>query len=198
MAIIQPELSAAWFFQLMIAGGLFVGLAGLVKYSPATTAFEQTWQKKIAINHDHWWWRIIACVFDPKALVVWDFILSGVLLFKGNIARAIWALLTLASCDLFGILVKHYVKRKRPDHRKQRASYSFPSGHTLGTTLMLLMGQMFWHSAWAILIYVLIWGLVVYCRLTLCAHYLTDVLAAVSLAYAWWIASEMIYILIMR
>ena len=130
---------------------------------------------------------------------MWDFLLAGLLMVQGRWLRAIYVLAMLASVDAFGIWVKHHLKRQRPATFGQATpTYSFPSGHTLGTTMMALMiGMLFPHLLIRSLV-LLGWLLVIGCRLTLHAHYPSDVFGAIVLAYGWWIGGELLYILITR
>lgn len=140
-------------------------------------------------------WQFIAIVFDPKALVIWDFVLAGGLTVAGFWQRGLFVLAALGTLDLFGIWLKHHVKRPRP---QGSTGYSYPSGHTLGTTMMALLVAILYPHVLTRIIVAIIWILVVYSRLTLRAHHLTDVIAAILLATCWWIVAEWIYLLLMR
>lgn len=182
-----------------MAAGLFGVLCWLVKNSARFSKFEERLQRRLLRPQSNWWWQLIAFLFDPKLMVLWDFILAAVLLLTGRWSRAVYVLATLGTVDAFGIFVKHHVKRQRPgEFMKDTTTYSFPSGHTLGTTMMALMITMLFASPWLHVLILVAWILVIACRLTLRAHYPADVLGAVLLADAWWIAAEYGYILLMR
>lgn len=198
VAIIHPEINFIWGTLFICLTVLFSVLCWLVKDSTQFVQFEERLQTRFIHQQNHWWWQLIAIVFDPKTVVLWDFILAFFLLWMGRWPRAIFVLGALGTVDAFGIAIKHYIKRQRPEAAVQRATYSFPSGHTLGTTMMMLMITTLFTSPWIIGGAVVAWLLVIICRLTLQAHYPADVLGAVILAVVWWIGAEFLYLLIMR
>ncbi|WP_251548184.1 phosphatase PAP2 family protein [Limosilactobacillus caecicola] len=199
MANIHPELNWFWATVWLIVSLLFVALCGLIKTSARFNTLDQRWQQRLFAQSDHWWWQAIAAVFDPKTLVVWDFALAGLLLCLGRPARAIYVLAALGTLDAFGIWVKHHVKRTRPTtFAKGTTTYSFPSGHTLGTTMLALMMTMLFANPFLNGLALLLWLLVIICRLRLQAHYPADVCGAVLLAISWWIGTEWLFLLIMR
>lgn len=198
VAIIQPKFNFWWGTQLLVAAIIFASLCWLVSRSRRFNEYETRLQQRLIRQQSNWWWHVIAVVFDPKTMVFWNFCLAGVLLFIGRWPRAIFVLACLGTVDAFGILVKHQIRRSRPaDFVKATTTYSFPSGHTLGTTMMALIMTMLFPGWWQWLI-LLCWLLVIYCRLTLRAHYPADIVAAIALAYSWWIGAEWIYNLLMR
>lgn len=199
VAIIHPQFNGWWLGQLVVSGLLFVLLSILITCSPWLTAHEETMQEKWLHPSRHWSWQIIARVFDPKVVVIWDFLLAGWLLIQGRSPRAIFVLATLGTVDAFGIVVKHTLRRVRPTTFAQdTVSYSFPSGHTLGITIMALMIQMLFTNFWVGGAVFIVWLLVIGSRLTLRAHYPSDIIGAILLAYGWWIGAELLYLLIMR
>ncbi|MEP7763301.1 phosphatase PAP2 family protein [Sanguibacter sp. 25GB23B1] len=98
---------------------------------------------------------------------------------------------------VISVLIKAVVARPRPDDGLMtvpgvETSFSFPSGHTIGAaTLVLVSGYLIWsrhHSGrlfglWALASVVVV-AIVAVSRLYLGYHFVTDVLAAVSLALA--------------
>lgn len=199
MDIIQPQINWLWGWRLIITAGTFFILCWLVSHSQRFNEFEIEVQHHLRHQQTNWWWHFIARVFDPKLIVIWDFCLAGYLLLIDLPTRAVFVIATLGTVDAFGILVKHLVKRGRPDDfGQEQTTYSFPSGHTLGTTMMVLMINMVINIWWLNLLLIVIWLMVVYCRLTLRAHYPADVVGALLLAYSWLISAEWLYILIMR
>lgn len=102
----------------------------------------------------------------------------------------------LASTAL-STIIKAVVARPRPPEGLMtvpgvESSFSFPSGHTIGAaTLVLVSGYLVWtrhHSrrvavVWTVASVVIV-GVVAFSRLYLGYHFVTDVLAAVSLAVA--------------
>lgn len=199
VAIIQPQINFTWLTLLAITTILFVILCWLIHASTRFSKYEERLQQRLLRQQNHWWWHVIAAVFDPKTIVAWDFLLAGYLFIIGKPARAVYVLAMLATVDAFGILVKHVLKRRRPTtFYKDTPTYSFPSGHTLGTTMMALMISMLFPQSLIIGLMFIAWLLVIICRLTLRAHYPADVVGAVLLAVSWWIGGELIYTLIMR
>lgn len=95
------------------------------------------------------------------------------------------------------VLIKAAVARPRPDEELMtvpgiETSFSFPSGHTIGAaTLVFVSGYLIWSrhhtgrrfAVWALASVVVI-ALVAGSRLYLGYHFVTDVLAAMSLALA--------------
>lgn len=95
------------------------------------------------------------------------------------------------------VLIKAVVARPRPADELMtvpgvESSFSFPSGHTIGAaTLVLVSGYLIWSrhhtglrlTIWAVASVVVV-ALVAVSRLYLGYHFVTDVLAAVSLALA--------------
>lgn len=120
------------------------------------------------------WWRLAGQWRDPVLLV-------GAMLLSTAVS----------------VTIKAVVARPRPDDELMsvpgvESSFSFPSGHTIGaTTLVLVSGYLIWErhrsglrfTLWAVssvLVVVLVAG----SRLYLGYHFITDVLAAISLAVA--------------
>lgn len=199
VAIIHPQFNTWWTSQLLISGLLFVILCLLITRSQRFVTIEERIQKGWFTQRNNWWWQLVATLFDPKLLVVGDFLFAAWLLAQGNKVRAIFVLTTLGTADACGIVIKHTLKRIRPaSFTQNKGSYSFPSGHTLGITIMVLMLQAQLVTIWWHIALFVIWLLVVCSRLILHAHYLSDVLGALLFAYSWWIGAELLYLLIMR
>lgn len=97
------------------------------------------------------------------------------------------------------ILVKYSVSRLRPLHKLITVGgYSFPSGHTFSTTVLvftlLTLIAHFCKVSWLKLFSRLIglaWIiLIMYSRVYLRAHYLTDVCGGFLLASGWWLLAN--------
>lgn len=119
----------------------------------------------------------------------------------GTLGRQRWQAGLLAAAMLLStaisLAVKHIVARPRPPLDTQsvagvESTYSFPSGHTIGTaTLLLVVGYLAWVRrpqlrallAW-LAVAVLGTALVALSRLYLGYHFVTDVAASVALAVA--------------
>jgi len=109
-------------------------------------------------------------------------------------------LLTLMLCVppgmLLNMLLKHLYQRQRPsfdDPLVSLATYSFPSGHTLTATVFygVLACYLYMQSCGALRRSAIVLGaalmvaLVAFSRLYLGAHYLSDVLGAITEGLAW-------------
>lgn len=107
-------------------------------------------------------------------------------------------LLTLAvgGGSLLNILLKHFFHRQRPvleNPLLTLTSYGFPSGHTMGSTLFYGVlaiivaqstGAWRWRASF-LCIAALAAALIGLSRIYLGAHYLTDVLGAIAVGFAW-------------
>ena len=110
-----------------------------------------------------------------------------------------WTLAVLVSVPggmLLNWILKQVFQRHRPsfeDPLLTLASYSFPSGHTIGATLLygvlaayLVCIWRHWGARVAVgALACLMVGLVALSRIALGAHYLSDVMAAVALGCTW-------------
>ncbi|WP_203640856.1 phosphatase PAP2 family protein [Levilactobacillus andaensis] len=148
-------------------------------------------------------YRGVTSLAEPKLTIVWVLILAFLLWgFKFKIP-ALWSLATLAGGDVIAALVKNVVKRARPTaHLAIDDGYSFPSGHVFGTFLLVAMIWLIlipmisasW-KAWIVRVVLIIWmGLVMISRVYLNAHFPTDTIGAVLLAYLWLQIAQGIYI----
>ncbi|WP_143461806.1 phosphatase PAP2 family protein [Levilactobacillus enshiensis] len=148
-------------------------------------------------------YRGVTSLAEPKLTIVWVLILAFLLWgFKFKIP-ALWSLATLAGGDVVATLVKHVIKRARPAaHLAIDDGYSFPSGHVFGTFLLIAMIWLIlipmisasW-KAWTVRVILIIWmGLVMISRVYLNAHFPTDTIGAILLAYLWLQLAEGLYI----
>jgi len=139
-------------------------------------------------------YKVIAWLASPGLDVLWIVILAFLLYgFKYKI-QAFWSVAYMAGAMILGFITKHLVARTRPiNHLAQDTGYSYPSGHVLGTFVLVSVILLFvvpelpnyrlsqivkWGSiVWMIL--------VMLSRVYLSAHYPTDTLGAVLLAWSW-------------
>ncbi|GFP07001.1 hypothetical protein LHEJCM1005_12930 [Lactobacillus helveticus] len=131
-------------------------------------------------------------------MVVWDVLLAGLLLNEDRNLTAIWVLGTLGFADASGIVMKKLIQRRRPImHSDMENGYSFPSGHVLGATTMgLILLQLFAKEFGLIFIIgiVALWVMVIISRLSLKAHYPSDIVGATSLAIVCFSISQQLFL----
>ena len=117
------------------------------------------------------------------------------------VARRAWNRLleltvTMLGGSFLNVLLKHFFQRQRPvleNPLVTLSSYGFPSGHTMGATLLYgllaLIAARFIRSAAgrvAVFSVAMVWiTLIGLTRIYLGAHYLTDVIAAIAAGSAW-------------
>ena len=112
--------------------------------------------------------------------------------------RRAWTDITLLLASLVGAallnpLVKHAVARPRPlfhDPSLVFTTYSFPSGHTMGTTavytaLAIIVARRTRHGPFAIAGAAAMIVLIAASRVNLGAHFLSDIVGGVLLGLAW-------------
>ncbi len=157
-----------------------------IKTSRRFNLFDHWLHHKLVKNRDGFSWQVIAFLNDPKLMVVWAVLLASFLVNENRNLTALWVLGTLGFTDLIGIILKHTIKRKRPImHSDLEEGFSFPSGHVLGATSMaLILLQLFGKQMGngLLIILIVLWLMVVISRLSLKAHYPSDILGAASLA----------------
>lgn len=175
-----------WLGVLLTSGLFLIWLSFGVKSSVKFNHYDQTIHAKLIHNEQETPWQIIAFINDPKLMVVWGVLLAALLINMQQIKWALWVLATLGGTDLLGILLKKMIKRQRPGtHLAQENGYSFPSGHVLGASSMLLILLQLFSAqfGWVFVVLLLVlWLLIVFSRLRLQAHYPSDILGAASLA----------------
>lgn len=157
-----------------------------IKNSRLFNLYDKILHHHLVRRRDGFGWQIIAFLNDPKLMVVWAVLLSSFLLNDDHVVTALWVLATLGFADAAGIVLKKFMHRKRPyNHSDLENGYSFPSGHVLGATTMgLILLQLFGPKLGIgfIALLAVIWVMVVISRLSLKAHYPSDILGATSLA----------------
>jgi undecaprenyl-diphosphatase len=148
--------------------------------SPVFTAF------LIAITHLH----------STPGIAVLTAIVAFFLWRHGDRYWVMSLLLAVPGGTLLNVVLKHIFNRARPtwdDPVLTLASHSFPSGHAAGATLFygFLAAYMVWRmkSRWARALAVFACALMVtlvgFSRIYLGVHFLSDVLAAMSMSIAW-------------
>lgn len=187
-------------FVLLLSAAILLWLIFNIKNSRRFNLFDHWLHHQLVKRHDGYSWQVIAFINDPKLMVVWDVLLAGLLLNEERNLTALWVLGTLGFADISGIILKRLIRRKRPlMHSDKEDGYSFPSGHVLGATTMgLIVLQLFakdFGTGFVIAV-VAIWGMVIFSRLSLKAHYPSDVLGATSLAIVCFSISQQLFLAI--
>ena len=188
------------YFVLLLSAAVLLWLIFNIKNSRRFNLFDHWLHHQLVNRHDGYSWQVIAFINDPKLMVVWDVLLAGLLLNEERNLTALWVLGTLGFADISGIILKKLIRRKRPLlHSDKEDGYSFPSGHVLGATTMgLIVLQLFAKDLGTgfVIAVVAIWAMVIFSRLSLKAHYPSDVLGATSLAIVCFSISQQLFLAI--
>ena len=188
------------YFVLLLSASVLLWLIFNIKNSRRFNLFDHWLHHQLVKRHDGYSWQVIAFINDPKLMVVWDVLLAGLLLNEERNLTALWVLGTLGFADISGIILKKLIRRKRPLlHSDKEDGYSFPSGHVLGATTMgLIVLQLFAKDLGIgfVIAVVAIWAMVIFSRLSLKAHYPSDVLGATSLAIVCFSISQQLFLAI--
>lgn len=186
------------YIVLLLAVSILLLLIFNIKTSRRFNLFDHWLHQQLVKKHDGYKWQVIAFINDPKLMVVWDVLLAGLLLNEERNLTAIWVLGTLGFADASGIVMKKLIRRRRPImHSDMENGYSFPSGHVLGTTTMgLILLQLFAKEFGLIFIIgiVALWVMVIISRLSLKAHYPSDIVGATSLAIVCFSISQQLFL----
>lgn len=188
------------YFVLLLSAAVLLWLIFNIKNSRRFNLFDHWLHHQLVKRHDGYSWQVIAFINDPKLMVVWDVLLAGLLLNEERNLTALWVLGTLGFADISGIILKKLIRRKRPLlHSDKEDGYSFPSGHVLGATTMgLIVLQLFAKDLGTgfVIAVIAIWAMVIFSRLSLKAHYPSDVLGATSLAIVCFSISQQLFLAI--
>ena len=142
-----------------------------------------------------WLEKIMIFVTQFGSVMVVGFVsllISGFLVYKKHYQRLLTFLASLGGAAGLIVVLKELFARSRPELWDQlvvETSYSFPSGHSLGSAaLALTIVALLWATKWralaifAAIDYILLIG---FSRMYLGVHYPTDVLAGWLIAGAW-------------
>lgn len=186
------------YIVLLLAVSILLLLIFNIKTSRRFNLFDHWLHHQLVKKHDGYKWQVIAFINDPKLMVIWDVLLAGLLLNEERNLTAIWVLGTLGFADASGIVMKKLIRRRRPImHSDMENGYSFPSGHVLGATTMgLILLQLFAKEFGLIFIIgiVALWVMVIISRLSLKAHYPSDIVGATSLAIVCFSISQQLFL----
>lgn len=171
---------------VVVSAAVLLLLIYNVKYSQSFNFYDHRLHQRLIRDRSGFSWKVVAFLYDPKLVVVWTVLLASYYLQNNYFDTAFWILGTIGLADGIGVILKRTVKRKRPfAHLTVDEGYSFPSGHVLSaTTLMLILLRLFSvkFGLYYSLAMVILWIMVIISRLSLKAHYPSDVLGATSLA----------------
>ena len=188
------------YFVLLLSAAILLWLIFNIKNSRRFNLFDHWLHHQLVKRHDGYSWQVIAFINDPKLMVVWDVLLAGLLLNEERNLTALWVLGTLGFADISGIILKKLIRRQRPlMHSDKEDGYSFPSGHVLGATTMgLIVLQLFAKDLGTgfVIVVVALWAMVIFSRLSLKAHYPSDVLGATILAIVCFSISQQLFLAI--
>ncbi len=132
---------------------------------------------------------------SPKIDVVWMLIIAIILWIKHQRPLSLNIFVLLLSGDGLGWVIKHVIRRARPvQHLTIDNGYSFPSGHVLGMSLIVLWLMMILlpkimknHTAriWLNVLLSVWLVIVMISRVYVYAHYPTDVIGSFVVALMW-------------
>lgn len=137
----------------------------------------------------------IAFLASPKVDLVWMLLIALLLWLQHQRPLSLNLFVLLLSGDGLGWIIKHLVRRTRPEqHLLSDSGYSFPSGHVLGMSLivlwlLLILFPHFLHNRtrrnWLDALLIIWLVLVMIARVYVYAHYPTDVLGSLFIALMW-------------
>ena len=197
--------------RLLVSAVLFIVIAAMVyKSTMLIGTLDSVLQTLFTNNHPNATggmkvvMTLISFIGSPKMDLVWAFIIAFLLWgFKYKIP-ALWTLGVIFGGDVLGAIVKHVIKRARPaQHMAADNGFSFPSGHVLGGFLIagilmlvvvpIIQSESMRVICQALLIFYV--ALLAISRVYLYAHFPTDTIGAMLLAYAWLQVAEYLYII---
>ncbi|HFG0327931.1 phosphatase PAP2 family protein [Staphylococcus aureus] len=139
---------------------------------------------------------------DISTFIIITIVISLVALFRRQFIFSLWTLSTVAIGGILGIILKYVFHRARPyDHLLSDSGYSFPSGHSLTSTLVILMILLILiphlkRKSLKILftsLLIFFWIGILFSRLYFHAHFLSDVLGGVTFSISWLTLSYTLY-----
>jgi membrane-associated phospholipid phosphatase len=139
--------------------------------------------------------EVVSDVFDPNVFRLALTVIALVYLIHGDRHHATWLVVTVFGGAALGFALKEIVGRARPvlpDPVSTAPGMSFPSGHALGATigccLLLLISLRFLPRGGrvaAVIVAAVIVGTVALARVVLGVHFVSDVLAGITLGIGW-------------
>ena len=143
--------------------------------------------------------RLITNIANTKLGFVYAILIAGYLWFKNHRVDSVWVLATMLGGSAVAFLLKHFVQRPRPtiDQLVPETGFSMPSGHTFEAFLVLAFIYLYFVRPMqestvknvCVRLLVLWQILVMWSRIYMGAHYLTDTITSVVLGVVWlWFA----------
>jgi undecaprenyl-diphosphatase len=139
--------------------------------------------------------EVVSDVFDPNVFRFVLTVIAVVYVIRGERHHATWLVVTVFGGAALGFVLKEIVGRARPvlpDPVSAASGLSFPSGHALGASigccLLLLITLRFLSRRGrvaAVIAAALIVGAVALARVVLGVHFVSDVLAGITLGIGW-------------
>jgi undecaprenyl-diphosphatase len=139
--------------------------------------------------------EVVSRVFDPNVFRILLTLIAVLYLVRGERRHATWLLATVFGGAGLGVALKLTVDRARPvlpDPVSTAPGMSFPSGHalnaTIGCCLLLLLALRFLPGRGrvaAVVAAILAVGAVSLARVVLGVHFVSDVLAGITLGITW-------------
>lgn len=137
----------------------------------------------------------ITFLADTKVDLVWMLLIAIILWIEKRRPLSLSIVVSLITADAFGWIVKHIVQRARPvAHLAVDDGFSFPSGHTLGMSIIVFWLMLILIPAlvknrttrvWLNVLLVVWLVLVMISRVYLYAHFPSDVCGSVALGAMW-------------
>lgn len=130
-------------------------------------------------------------LFNTVPIILYLVVGTAVLALRQRIRASLFFVFTTAFGNLLNSLVKHFVSRPRPSYHQlmHYTGYSFPSGHSIASvlllgSLMVLAHYYIRNRSYRLIIYIVFIFLIMlvgYSRIYVGVHYPSDVLAGYAL-----------------
>ncbi|KAA1039565.1 phosphatase PAP2 family protein [Macrococcus equipercicus] len=140
------------------------------------------------------YFTFFARYFDVITVVIITLSAAIVMLKKRYYSFAIWVLFAVGSGGILGIVLKDLFHRARPyDHLLADTGFSFPSGHSLASSLLFTIIVAIFvpkikHKIYRIIVNTvsyICWMSILLSRLYFHAHFITDIMGGVAFSIFW-------------